>query len=69
MWSDRGDLMGFWEHGAKFYVCGSRAVASEVGVVAKRIVTERLGGQIGGDEAEEWLSMMKNQRFVSDIFT
>jgi cytochrome P450/NADPH-cytochrome P450 reductase len=69
---DRKDVVELWDRGAKFYVCGSREVANEVGVAAREMVMERMrqrGGKAGEAEVEQWLEENRNERFVSDVFS
>jgi cytochrome P450/NADPH-cytochrome P450 reductase len=71
LWHDRAEVSRAFQAGAKFYICGSREVAKSLGEVAKMMVAERHAGQydVGEADAEGWLEQMRNQRFVSDIFT
>lgn len=74
VWHDREDVTRMWREGAKFYVCGSREMSKDLREVATKLITERRVNMEGGQDiteadAEAWLEQMRNQRFVSDIFT
>jgi cytochrome P450/NADPH-cytochrome P450 reductase len=61
-----------WRSGAKIYTCGSRDVATEIGLAAKTLVKERMeaiGTPFTDKQVDQWLEEKKNERFVSDIFS
>lgn len=68
---DRADVAAMWDAGARFYICGGRAVARGVGAVASRLIAER-ARERGDDASDEAVAAfkqrMRNERFVSDIF-
>lgn len=68
---DCTDVNAMWDAGARFYICGSRAVARGVGEVASRLIIERArakGKEISDEAVTEFKTSMKNERFVMDIF-
>lgn len=68
---DGADVAAMWDAGARFYICGSRAVACGVGEAASRLIAERArerGEDISDEAVAEFKMRMRNERFVSDIF-
>lgn len=65
MWRDREDVIRLWEADARFYVCGSRTTAEDVGTVARKLFQEI--GQGSCDESGN-LTLLRNERFAVDIF-
>lgn len=68
---DGADVTAMWDAGARFYICGSRAVARGVGEAASRLIAERArerGEDVSDEAVAEFKRRMRNERFVSDIF-
>lgn len=69
---DRKEVVGLFKSGAVVYTCGSREVAKELGFVAREMVKEVMeerGTSLGEGDVEGWMKGMRNERFVSDVFT
>ncbi|KIW06988.1 uncharacterized protein PV09_02646 [Verruconis gallopava] len=72
MLHDKAEVVDLFERGSMVYVCGSRAVATELGGAARELVkwkAEMEGKQLSSEMVESFMSVMKNSRFVSDVFT
>ena len=67
LWHDRDDARRLWKMGAKIYVCGSGAMAAEVGAKLVNMWVEGNPGA-GREEGEAWLKGIRNERFMSDVF-
>ena len=69
LWRDREDARALWKEEAKVYVCGSGAVGKAVNETMKRIYLEVKKGEIGEEEAEEWVQRLRGERYWADIFS
>ena len=72
MIKDKKDVYELWDEGAKFYTCGSREVAQEVGSAARKLVKERAeahGKTMNDEELDNWFAEKRGERFVSDVFS
>ncbi|KAH8646639.1 fatty acid hydroxylase [Xylariales sp. PMI_506] len=68
---DRDDVLRMWAEGARFYTCGSAALAKGLGAAASQLVAEgakRDGIEVTEEQITEFKHRMRNERFVSDIF-
>lgn len=72
LWTDRKDVQGLWDAGAKVYVCGSRGVAEAVREVAIRMYVdgakENHGKELSVQDATERFDAVKYERFATDVF-
>lgn len=69
---DKEDVARMWEMGAKFYVCGSKELAVGVGKVGRRLIREGVEAQgktVTDEEVEAFVRKMRNERFVTDVFS
>lgn len=65
------DILPLWERGARFYLCGSKGLAQGIGAVARKIAkgaAKKRGETITEEEADQIISELRNERFVTDIF-
>lgn len=64
---DKADLLDLFGKGAKVYICGSGKIANGVKDVVTRSWMQRHSGTTK-DEADQWFSGLRNERFMSDVF-
>lgn len=72
LWADRKDIVELWERGGKFLVCGSHQVGEGVKEVSIKIMmddAENKGMDITEKKAAAWFESIRNDRFVTDIFS
>ncbi|KAK3986871.1 cytochrome P450 [Cladorrhinum sp. PSN332] len=68
IWEDREELKGLFKAGARILVCGSAArLGKSTAEVCLKIYEEE-HPELGREGAEKWLTKMKEERYVSDIF-
>lgn len=71
LWKDRKDTIELFDAGARVYVCGSRVVGEGVKTVATKIYMEAAqerGKPKTNEEAENWFTEIRNERYASDVF-
>jgi cytochrome P450 / NADPH-cytochrome P450 reductase len=72
MLHDKKDVAAMWNNGAKFYICGTREVAKEIGRAARQLMMEKAAEQgkaLTDEQLDAWVADKKNERFISDIFS
>jgi len=68
IWEDREELKELFKAGARILVCGSAArLGKSTAEVCVKIYEEE-HPELGKEGAEKWLTKMKEDRYVSDIF-
>jgi cytochrome P450/NADPH-cytochrome P450 reductase len=69
---DSDDVSDLFHKGAKVYVCGSGDFARDLGVVARKDIKEKMSALTGreatAEDVEDWMTRMRNERYVSDVF-
>lgn len=71
MFRDHEDVGRLWQEGARFYICGSKELAQGIGAVTRKLFMESAkqeGRQVTEEEISEFVSGLRNERFVTDIF-
>lgn len=65
--ADKQEVAELFKNGAKVFLCGRASkLAKSINDVLERIVMEYKG--VGAQEAREWLTKQKADRYVSDVF-
>jgi len=68
IWNERDEVASLFADGAKILLCGSASkLAKSTGDVCKKIWLEKNTGKTEKD-AEEWLDLQREERYVSDVF-
>ncbi|KAK4230656.1 cytochrome P450 [Podospora fimiseda] len=68
IWEDREELKGLFKDGARILVCGSAARLGKSTAETCLKIYEEEHPELGREGAEKWLTKMKEDRYVSDIF-
>lgn len=71
MLRDCKDVGELWQAGARFYICGSKELAQGIGAVTRQLFMESArqeGRQATEQDISEYVSGLRNERFVTDIF-
>ena len=71
VWADREDVHRLFQTGAKVFMCGSGKVADGVKDASVKMymqANEEAGTPKTTEEAEDWFSALRNERFMSDVF-
>lgn len=71
-WADRDEVSKLYHEGAQMYMCGSGKVADGVRETTMKMMKVKKGEdehrEISDQEADEWFSSLRNERFMSDVF-
>ncbi|GME31782.1 hypothetical protein Trco_000025 [Neofusicoccum parvum] len=64
------DLKKLWAAGAKFYVCGSPKMSSEIKRIVAKIAFEVAEGPkpMSEDDLQQWFRPFETERFVAEVF-
>lgn len=72
IWQEQDEVVDMFKQGAKVFVCGHGRVADALKDVSKKMhikaQKERLGIEVSEQEAEEWFTALRNERYMSDVF-
>ena len=72
MLHDKDEVIQLWIQGVKVFVCGSKEVAESIGSAAFDVVRGRskeMGRDGTDEELREGFRALRNERFVTDVFT
>jgi cytochrome P450/NADPH-cytochrome P450 reductase len=67
MLREAGQIGELWDHGAKLYICGSRAMNDGAEKAFVQLLKERKGIDEGG--ARAFLDSVRSERVATDVFT
>jgi cytochrome P450/NADPH-cytochrome P450 reductase len=71
LWKDRKEALALWENGGKIFVCGNNEVGEGVREVFIKTSLEdakEKGRTHTREDAEEYFSKVRNERYASDVF-
>lgn len=67
MVKEKHQIGELWEQGAKLYVCGSRELGNAVEETCVKLLKET--NEMDDEVARDFIEEMRNERFVTDVFT
>lgn len=71
LWAERIIVQQFWQAGARFYICGSKELCSDVTKIMVKIhfeAAQQQGQKTTKDEIESWWESLRNVRYVMEAF-